>query len=243
MDLGYRRADRVIVHGRRHVETVRDKIGIPQHRIHFVPHVAIGDRVDFGVGTPEDDNTVLFFGRIWGYKGLEYLIRAEPLISREIPAVRIIIAGKGEDFEKYRKLMVNPARFEVHDAWVTDGDRCGFFQRAAVVALPYISASQSGVIPIAFSHAKPVVATCVGALPEYVDHGRTGLLVPPRDERALAEAIVTLLKNRQKRHEMGVAGRRKLHDEWAPSVVVAATVDVYEHAIRDRAATRSRRGK
>jgi glycosyltransferase involved in cell wall biosynthesis len=237
MDFGYRRADRVIVHGRRHVEVVHREIGIPSDRIHVLPHVALGT-ADAGVarGVEEDARNILFFGRIWGYKGLEYLIYAEPIISREVPDVCITIAGEGEDFDRYRRLMRDPARFEVHNSWVSDDERARLFQRAAVVVLPYTSASQSGVIPIAFSHAKPVVATHVGALPEYVDDGRNGILVPPRDEVALAEAIVFLLKNHQQRREMGKDGRQKLRDEWSPDVVARSTVEVYRCAVRDRRA-------
>jgi len=238
MDFGYRRADRVIVHGRSHVDVVHYEIGIPRDRIHVVPHVAIGDVV-LDRGASEDRNTVLFFGRIWGYKGLEYLIKAEPLITSEIPDARIVIAGKGDNFDRYRRLMEDPAHFEVHDSWVSDDERSRLFQRAAVIVLPYTSASQSGVIPVAYSHAKPVVATRVGALPEYVEHGRTGLLVPPRDERALAEAIVSLLRDSHVRHKMGEAGRKKLQEEWAPSVVARATAEVYECAIRDHIARKS----
>ena len=55
----------------------------------------------------ERKNTLLFFGRIWKYKGLDTLIRAEPLISKEIPDVKIIIAGRGESMEKYKKMIIN----------------------------------------------------------------------------------------------------------------------------------------
>ena len=65
------------------------------------------------------------------------------------------------------------------------------FQRCSVVALPYIDASQSGVIPTAYGFKKPVVVTEVGAIPEIVGDGITGFIVPPRNPEALAEAIVS----------------------------------------------------
>ncbi len=233
MDFGFRRADHVIVHGRNLVETVTEEIGIRRERIHVVPHVAMGEtaspqRVD------EDDRQVLFFGRIWEYKGLEYLIRAAPLVTREIEDVRFVIAGAGEDFERYRRMMESPEQFVVHNEWISDEQRAAFFQRSAVVVLPYISATQSGVVPVAYTYGKPVVATHVGALPECVEQGRTGLLVPPRDAGALADAIVTLLGDHRLRREMGENGKRKLEQEWAPDVVARRTVEVYECAIRDR---------
>ena len=72
--------------------------------------------------------TVLFFGRIWEYKGLEYLIRAEPLITAEVPNVKIVIAGEGEDFDRYRRLMVHPERFVVYNEYVSDDVRATLFQ-------------------------------------------------------------------------------------------------------------------
>ena len=135
---------------------------------------------------------------------------------------------------RYRQMMKNPARFEVHNSWISDSTRDELFQRAAVVVLPYVSATQSGVVPVAYSFGKPVVVTDVGALSETVDHGRTGLVVPPRDVKALAEAIITLLRNKQSRRQMGANGRRKMQEEWVPDVVARRTVETYKSAIRHR---------
>jgi len=174
---------------------------------------------------------VLFFGRIWPYKGLDHLIRAEPLISARVTDVRFVIAGRGEDFARYRAMMRDPDRFTVINEFVSSERRAQLFAEAAVVVLPYVEASQSGVIPIAYAHEKPVVATSVGGLPEAVEDGRTGFVVPPRDERALADAVVQLLEDRRLRRAMGAAGRRKLEDEWSPAKVAEATLRVYDLAL------------
>ena len=108
------------------------------------------------------------------------------------------------------------------------------FRQANVVVLPYIEATQSGVVPVAYTFGKPVVATTVGGLPEQVEHEQTGLLVPPRDERALADAVVRLLKDRDLRHRMGQNGKRKLEREWNPEVVARRTRVVYAEALRDK---------
>jgi glycosyltransferase involved in cell wall biosynthesis len=130
--------------------------------------------------------------------------------------------------------MKNPERFVIRDAWISNEERATLFQRAAVVVLPYVSATQSGVIPVAYSFRKPVVATTVGALPEYVDHGRTGLLVPPCDEKTLAAAVVRLLRDPDLRHSMGENGKRTLFEKCAPDVVARSTVEVYRKAIAGR---------
>jgi glycosyltransferase involved in cell wall biosynthesis len=242
MRFGYRRAERLIVHGQQLKDTLALDLGFPAEKIHVIPHIAIGQRSVEG-SAPEEDSLVLFFGRIWEYKGLDYLIDAEPLVTREIPGARFLIAGDGEDFERYRRRMVHPERFEVHHRWISDEERTAMFQRASVVVLPYIEATQSGVVPVAYAFGKPVIATTTGALPEVVEHGRTGLLVPPRDANSLAEAIVTLLRDKDLRRRMGEAGRRKIDAEASPERVVEQTVEIYRRGIEDFRSRRSGRAR
>ncbi len=180
MDFGYHHADQVIVHAKQLKQLVVRRLCIPNEIVHVIPQVGLWhDAVQSQV--EEEDHLILFFGRIWEYKGLEYLIRAEPLITAQVPDARIVIAGQGEDFARYRRMMVRPEHFIVHNEYVSDDKRAELFRQASIVVLPYIDASQSAVIPLAYTFAKPVVATRVGGLPEMVDHGRTGYLVPPRD--------------------------------------------------------------
>lgn len=235
MDFGFRRADRNIVHGRELIDTVQRLIGIPKERIHYIPHIAIGEPVAAPVkATTLEVPKVLFFGRIWEYKGLDYLIKAEPLITARFPNAKIVIGGQGEDFERYRQLMVHPDRFEVHNGWIDEELSGQLFNEATVVVLPYVEATQSGVVPLAYNHSKPVVATRVGALPEAVEHGVTGWLVPPRNVEELAEAIIRLLESPETCAAMGQAGQAKLRRECEPAVVVPQTLEVYRLAIAGR---------
>ncbi|MCC7207640.1 MAG: glycosyltransferase family 4 protein [Anaerolineae bacterium] len=230
---GYRLADELVIHAQQLKKIMADQLGFPAEKLHVIPHVAHGLS-----GAPdniaENERLLLFFGRIWEYKGLDYLIRAEPLVAEHVPDVQIMIAGRGEDFQRYRDMMVHPERFIVHNEYISDEKTAEYFAQSAVVVLPYVDASQSGVIPFAYSFSKPVVVTNVGGLPEMVDDGVTGLLVPPRDERALADALVRLLQDRDLRHRMGAAGKKKLDEECAPDVVARSTIAVYQRAIDGR---------
>ena len=230
---GYRRADQLITHAEELKSVLVNDVHLPASLITVIPHVAISSGGP-DTAVSERGKRLLFFGRIWEYKGLEYLIRAEPFISARVPDVEIVIAGRGEDFEKYRRLMVNPSRFVIDNERIPDERVAQHFAEASVVVLPYIDASQSGVVPIAYAFNRPVVASAVGGLPSVVEHGVTGLLVPPRDERALADALVTLLEDDDLRHKMGAAGRLKLDREWAPEVIGPQHIDVYERALKVR---------
>ncbi|MCA9245483.1 MAG: glycosyltransferase family 4 protein [Planctomycetales bacterium] len=241
LDYGYRRADHVIVHGDQLKAETVEQLGIATEKIHVVPHIAMGEMPQDMPPVEEDSSLVLFFGRIWEYKGLRYLIEAEPLISEAVPNLRIMIAGRGDNFEKYRRLMVHPDRFLVENEYVSETRRYEMFSQAALVVLPYIEATQSGVVPVAYTHGKAVVATRVGALPECVDDGDTGLLVPPRDVKALADAIVQLLTDPQRRRTMGHNGRRKLEQECSDGIVAHAHLDAYQRAIESHEANRKER--
>lgn len=224
---GYRRAGDLIVHAAA-LKTQMETLGFAADAIHVIPHIAVSNSSRTSCKVMEDDATVLFFGRIWEYKGLEYLIKAEPLISEKFPAIRIIIAGKGEAFDRYESMMVHPERFEVYNELIPWDVAARFFSQACVVVLPYTDASSSGVIPVAYSFAKPVVVSDVGGLSEMVEDGKTGILIPPRDERAVADAVIRLLEAPELRRRMGVRGQEKLTQECAGEVVARKTLNVYE---------------
>jgi glycosyltransferase involved in cell wall biosynthesis len=236
MHSGYHRADQVIVHSKQLKQVVVEELGFASQIVHVVPMIALGDDLAYSQ-VQEDNHQILFFGRIWEYKGLEYLIRAEPLITAQVPEAMIVIAGRGEDFTRYQRLMVHPEHFTVYNEYVSDAKCTELFQRASVVALPYIDASQSAVIPVAYTFGKPVVATTVGGLPELVEHGQTGYLVPPRDEQALADALVCLLRDKELRQRLGSNGKRKVETDLSPDAVARQTLAVYRQAIGDRIAS------
>lgn len=222
---------RIFVHGRKIKELMAQCY--PDNKIHVIP---IGEHNvaplrKYETGLKEEGNLVLFFGRIYQYKGLEYLIRAEPLITDEVPGAKIVIAGRGEDFERYQRMMVNRENFIVHNHYISFKQGAELFERCSLVVLPYIDASQSGVVVAAYGFKKPVVITDVGSLPEVVDDGVTGYIVPARDEVALAEAVIKLLKDKALRKEMGENGYQKLKKDFSWDGIAEKTIQVYREVL------------
>jgi len=228
----WRWADQVIVHATTARTQLITQYRCQPERVHVIPigsydfYRTVAHNVQ-----PERTNTLLFFGRIWEYKGLNYLIEAEPLITEAFPDARIIIAGHGENFERYRQTMINPNHFEVYNYRIPEKEVAHFFQQASVVVLPYIEASQSGVIPLAYAFGKPIVATTVGGIPEIVEDGITGYLVPPRDSDSLANAIIRLLQDKELRQRMGQNALEKTRNEISWTTIARQTMEVYQAAI------------
>jgi glycosyltransferase involved in cell wall biosynthesis len=189
------RADAILVHAEKLEELVR---GAAWHRadqlVMVVPLGPLGALPEV-VPVPEDP-VVLFFGRVEPYKGLDVLVDAAEQAVDRVPGLRVTIAGRGPDLERCRARVRRPEHFEWRDRYIEEGELPALFGKAALVALPYREASQSAVVPLAFSHGRTVVASRVGGLSEAVDDGVDGVLVPVGDASALADALVALLTDR-----------------------------------------------
>ena len=226
-------SDKIIVHGGYLKELAVSNFNIDKEDVYIIPHgdFSIFKLWDREGGIEEEANSILFFGKIHERKGLKYLIKAEPIISRAISELKIIIAGSGDYFQECKKIMINKERFECHNRFIPNEAVPELFQRASVVVLPYIDASQSGVIPIAYAFKKPVVVTDVGSIPEVVDDGVTGFIVPSRDEKALAGAIIKLLKDEKLRKKMGEDAYKKMKEELSWDKIAEKTIEVYKEVI------------
>jgi glycosyltransferase involved in cell wall biosynthesis len=228
-------ADQIIVHGEelsaqmiKKTNKLTGDVNVLSRGINSIYTRYIEDNVE------TEPSLILFFGRIWEYKGLRYLIEAEPIVTKEIPDVKIIIAGRGENVNSYRKMMINEEKFIVYNHHISNKMVAELFQKASVVVLPYTDASQSGVVPLAYAFRKPVVVTNVGSLSEVVDDGITGHIVPPRDPRRLAEAIIDMLKDEEKRIRMGENGYRKATEQLSWNKIAEKTLYVYKKALLKR---------
>jgi glycosyltransferase involved in cell wall biosynthesis len=227
-------SNRLIVHGQEIKRALLRQKFLTSHKIHVIPH---GQCTSFtrwkADEIPEDTNLILFFGRIWQYKGLEYLIKAEPEISRLFPAIKIIIAGSGEPIDRYLAMIEHPDNFLIFNYFVPEKMVAWLFQKAALVVLPYLECSQSGVIPLAYSFAKPVIATQVGSIPDVVEHEKTGILVAPGNSNGLAQAVIGLLRDRKKRRRLGQNGYRKVCSESGWQRFATMTIQVYREALSE----------
>lgn len=142
------------------------------------------------LGLPTNARVLLFFGLIRDYKGLDLLIEAFGKLDQRY---HLVIAGEPYgDFGRYRQqIEASPLKANIHQhtRFIADAEVPAFFGAADAVALPYISATQSGITAIAYHFGVPVIATDVGGLKEALNNGRTGVLVPEVSAAAIAAGI------------------------------------------------------
>lgn len=145
----------------------------------------------------KDGNYFLFFGQITEHKGIDDLLESMKCVHALFPQMRLIIAGKGKypfDLSAYQQLNY----IEFRNRFIPDDELAALIQGAYCVICPYKDATQSGVVMSAFAFNKPVIATNVGGLPEQVEHNKYGLIVPPCDVEALAQAMIDVLAHPEK---------------------------------------------
>lgn len=178
-----------------------------------------------------DGEVAVFFGYVRHYKGLDTLLDAWPRVRARRPATLVVAGEFYEDSGPYREQVARAnaagrsgnvvggtsgggAEESVHliDRYLPDDEVEALFKAADVVVLPYRSATQSGVTHVAYALGVPVITTDVGGLAETVRPGETGMVVPPEDPPALAEAIVRYFEGGMApRLRAGVAELRQAH--------------------------------
>jgi D-inositol-3-phosphate glycosyltransferase len=216
----YESVDHIIVHANQNQTELIEQFKITINKTTVIPH---GSYDLFSVGKnitresardelilPKDKLIVLFFGSIRKYKGLDYLIEAFQQVRRQIYDIVLLVVGKTgnghNDSRYYSDLIGDLYRYEdiIFISKYIDVEKVGsYFSAADLVVLPYTETYQSGVLMLAYAFGKAVVVTNIGGLNELVVADKTGLVVPPCNSSALAEAITKILVNPDERESMG----------------------------------------
>jgi glycosyltransferase involved in cell wall biosynthesis len=182
-------------------------------------------------------NSLLLFGRMEAYKGVEVLLEAAGLLFKRGVAFHLVLAGKGPELDRLADKIAATPNVEVKSRYLTPSDAIGEIQAAGVVVVPYYDATQSGVISAAFANGRPVVATRVGGLELAVQPGVNGLLVPPRDATALADALETIIRSPAMWTSFADAALREAETVLSWDGVATTVLSLYD-AIQEQAHSR-----
>ena len=242
----YRLCDHLFVHTERMKQELLEGFGVPAGVVSVIPF-GINNSVretnlspqqaKRRLGIQENEKTILFFGAIRPYKGLEYLIEAFSLLLNEKREYRLVIAGEPKrEVENYlreiRRLISEQSvadRIIQAVRYIPDEETEIYFKAADVLALPYTHIFQSGVLFLAYSFGLPVVAADVGSFGEDVIEGVNGFLCRPRDAGSLAEALDRYFESELFKYlntrRSDIRERAKARNSW--DMVGEITRDVY----------------
>ncbi len=172
---------------------------------------------------------LLWVGRLEKRKGLKYLLAAYAKLKWEWPNLRLLVVGPGKpDDESYRIMSERNLQDVVFVGAVSDEEKVRYYKTADLFCSPATGQESFGIVLVeAMAAGTPVVATSIPGYASVITHGKDGLLVPPKDSEALAEAIGTLLKDEGLRSSLAQNGLHRVEDfRWER--VARRVMDFYE---------------
>ena len=188
-------ADHLITHSRKDRKDLLDLIPGMAVSVANLPRLK---EFSGPAGQRRDGRTILFFGKVRAYKGLPLLLGAMPEVLAKVECKLMVVGEFYDPIEKYQKLISDlgiDSHIQIINRYVANEEVVPIFERADVLVLPYLSASQSGVARIALSNGLPVIASSVGGLSETIIGGVNGMLFTPGDSGALAARLVSYFTN------------------------------------------------
>ena len=201
--------------------------GVNTHR--FTPKIKENLKKKLDIDGP----LVLSVQRLHPRKGLNYLIDAIPIVLKEIPSAQFVIVGKGPEKAKLetkiRDLEIEKSTKLV--GFVSDPELPTYYANCDLFVLHSLYEAFGIVLLEAMACGKPVISSMVGGIPEVVLHGKTGILVPPRNTQELATNIIKLLSANKLAKEMGQYGRKLAEDKFDWDKIVKTYLKTFKDSI------------
>jgi len=246
----YRVMDHVIVHTEKMKAEIVETYRIPEEKVSVIPF-GINNTVPNSPLTPRearerlslqpDDKTMLFFGNIAPYKGLEYIIMALGELKEKYPSLKLMIAGRIKECNSYWiKIETLIDQYEVADRilknvyFIPDEDIEIYFKAAHVLVLPYKFIYQSGPLFLSYYYGLPVIASDVGSFREDIKEGETGFICAAEDSKDLAEKIQQYfesdLYHNLEKHRCSIRAYAEVKYSWEK--IGKNTRGIYEQVLR-----------
>jgi glycosyltransferase involved in cell wall biosynthesis len=231
-------ASRIITPSEYNKEYLMRLTGIPSGKIEVIRACHAIDKFK-AVQRRENGRVIISTGRLVEKKGIAYAISALQTLVGEFPDLRYRIIGNGPEKRKIQDL-VKSLNLEMYVELLDRSGHTSFMQNLAIAAfmvLPCVRTEEGDmdVCPLVLQEAMcsgvPVLSTNISAIPELIENGVEGLVVPPNDVYSLAAAMRSLLKNEDLREQMGQAGRRKMDDKFNIHEEVDKLLTVWKEAI------------
>ena len=191
------------------------------------------------LGIADDEAVILAVGRLSEEKGHADLIRAAAILSGTpgVPRFRVVILGDGPEREPMLQLATKLGVTQRIKLAGFQRETAPYYAMATLVAVPSHSEGSPNVVLEAMAAGLPVVANQVGGVPEILDEGATGLMVPPRSPEAMAGAIEKVLTDEELRSRLGASARARVEASYTPAAYRRALVEFYQEILASRGET------
>ena len=239
----------IFFHGNSNLDRFLKLFNIPKDRLYTIEHGNEGlfhlhnpisvDATELRnqYAIPQTAPVVLFFGNLMPSKGLPDLLTAFSKIHNKHRDARLVIAGnpsKFIDMDEIKKMILD---LNISDATTLDAQYvpmenvAGLMEMARVAVYPYLNSTQSGSLQVAYTFGRAVIATNVGGLPEVVEHGKSGLIVPPSAPDALADAILKFVENPELADEMGSYAKHLSDTRFSWNSIAKNMLEIYQDGV------------
>jgi glycosyltransferase involved in cell wall biosynthesis len=233
-----RRMDGIITVSRASAKKIEETFGLSADEMHVVyngidtevfrpmPDVPVEPRAIVWVGNSEDRN-----------KGVKYLLEAAAILRDRGVDFRLVLKDRDRKHLKYAPSIISRLHLGTRTTFLTRmpaSELARLYNRAEIVVSPSVFEGFGLPAAEAMACGKPVIATTGGAFPEVIEHGVSGLLVPPADPLALAESMKCLLENPDERERLGRGGRERIETTFNWQRAAEETVKVYRGVLGRR---------
>ena len=237
--------DKILVHTLSHKQLLMEK-NVNEKKIHVIRQFDYQYLLEFtnnDAGSRSCDfvlenSYILFFGNIAPWKGIDTLIEAAKIVKNKIGQnFKLVIAGKPypgfDGFQFFENMDTEDNEFiNVINKYIPSSEIPALLSKSSFLVLPYdnlFQYSSSGVIPLSYTFAKPVIVSNVPSLVEYVERDKTGLIFKVNDAKELAKCIIDLIENKSKCSEMGQIAYQKMVKEMSLDVCCKIINDIYKN--------------
>lgn len=236
----------IFFHGESNLQRFLTFFDVPKDRLYTIEHgneglflakrtgKVTGSQLRQRYNIAPDAPVILFFGNLMPSKGIPDLLEAFAQVYMREKGARLVIAGnpsKFIDMDELKRLVIdlNITHATIFDArYIPMEDVAALMEMCTVAVYPYRNSTQSGALQVAYSFAKPVIATNVGGLPEAVEAGKSGFLVPPASPNDLAKAILKYIENPLLAKEMGAYAKYLSDTKFSWEAIARKILEVYK---------------
>ncbi len=185
----------------------------------------------------KNPNSIIFLGRLDKRKGLDRLLKSMPLVKKHIPDVHLYVGGKGPLEKEYKKLVkdLNIENNVSFLGFIKEEEIDAFYRSGAIYVSPATGGETFGIVLIeAMATGTPIICSDIPGYREVVDNNKTGILVKTEDKDKLANAIIELLKDKNKREILSNNGIEKVKNKYSWDVVINRTISMYKEVIEEK---------